>query len=299
MKFIIGVDGGGTKTESIAYALDGTVLSKSLSGFGNLLVNEAKAIDNIVQSIEGCFASLNKEDCEFLFIGLAGYGGIKNLTALEIAIKKCVQCPFEIVNDVVIAHAALLGGADGVLTIAGTGSASLGKKVEKYITTGGWGHLLGDEGSGNWICMRVFKRLSLSFDEIIEFDPFLKSFADKLGIKSSSDLKRYIYQSTKDEISSHVPFIVEAAKNGEEFARSILEEAGRFLASVTCETISRVGLEENPRVAVKGSILTEIEIVRRVFSYEIEKQFPQVEFFWEQRSSAYGGFLLAMKIVDR
>ena len=52
MHYIIGVDGGGTKTEAVAYDLDGNVLKTSLKGFANLLNNKEEALNNIHDSIK-------------------------------------------------------------------------------------------------------------------------------------------------------------------------------------------------------------------------------------------------------
>ena len=52
MDYIIGVDGGGTKTEAVAYDLDGEVLDKALTGFGNLVNGKEEALNNIIDSIK-------------------------------------------------------------------------------------------------------------------------------------------------------------------------------------------------------------------------------------------------------
>ena len=64
MKYVIGVDGGGTKTEAVAYDLDGNVLEKSLTGFGNLVKDEKEALKNIIDSLEVILNKLGKEDLQ-------------------------------------------------------------------------------------------------------------------------------------------------------------------------------------------------------------------------------------------
>ena len=61
MKYVIGVDGGGTKTETIAYNLKGEELTKSITGFGNLVSGKDEALKNIVSSIDNCI----KRKCSY------------------------------------------------------------------------------------------------------------------------------------------------------------------------------------------------------------------------------------------
>lgn len=110
MSYIIGVDGGGSKTEAVAYDLEGNKLSEGKSGYGNLLINEKQAIANIIQAIEQCVAPINNGNCHYICLGLAGYGGVENPQGIKSALSKAFNTPFTIVNDGIIAHAALLKG---------------------------------------------------------------------------------------------------------------------------------------------------------------------------------------------
>ncbi len=56
-----------------------------------------------------------------------------------------------------------LKGKDGILTIGGTGAICLGKKGEVYEYSGGWGHILGDAGSGYWIGLQALKRMQINW----------------------------------------------------------------------------------------------------------------------------------------
>lgn len=293
MKYIISLDGGGTKTEAVAYDLQGIELSRGYSGFSNLLINEQEGINHIIEAIENCIRPLSKEDCIFIFLGLAGYGGIKDKNHIEKALNEAFQIPFKIVNDARLAHAALLNGENGVLTIAGTGSVCIGLKQDQVMTTGGWGHLLGDEGSGYWICIEMFKRITREYDEGLPLNYLSKKILEKLQLKEVDELKQYIYHATKGEIASHVPFIVENARMGDLTALDILEKAGQLLAKTTIQAIKKLGLENKPLVAIKGSILQQVPLVQNAFVQLIKERHPSVEFFMNDVSSTYGGYLLA------
>ena len=101
-------------------------LVKAERGIGNLLINEKQATTNIIQAIEQSMTPIDDGSCLYICLGLAGYGGVENPQGIKSALSKAFKVPFTIVNDAIIAHAALLKGNDGILTISGTGSVSIG-----------------------------------------------------------------------------------------------------------------------------------------------------------------------------
>ena len=72
MKYIIGVDGGGTSTKAAAYDLEGQLLKETQTGFGNLLNNAEEALTNIRQSLLNLFDELGEENCQMIVLGIAG-----------------------------------------------------------------------------------------------------------------------------------------------------------------------------------------------------------------------------------
>ncbi|MCJ7987316.1 hypothetical protein MUB16_30875 [Priestia sp. OVL9] len=128
MDYIIGIDGGGTKTEAVAYSLNGQELAASKSGYGNLLINYNTAITHIDECITACKTALTGYTCKGISLGLAGS---KALSKEEIKryFYDRYQVEVGLYDDAMIAHEALLHGKDGILTIAGTGAVSIGKKT--------------------------------------------------------------------------------------------------------------------------------------------------------------------------
>ena len=295
MKYIIGVDGGGTKTEAAAYDLEGNLIGKGMSGFGNLLINERRAISNIMAAINQCQKALKRNDCVYLYLGLAGIGGVGDTRKIEGSLRQAYNIPFTIVNDGIIAHAGLLKGGNGILTISGTGSVSIGRYNERIILAGGWGHLLGDMGSGFWIAIEAFKRMTVEEDYQLSYSPLTMKILDKLGYKQITDIKKFVYTSSKGEIASIVPIVVEQAESGEEEAMQILYEAGRYLADTTLASFHQLPYSQNVKIAVKGSILTRIPIVQNSFIDKIKEKLPEAQFILNDVSSTLGCYYLAVE----
>ncbi|MCM3763656.1 N-acetylglucosamine kinase [Neobacillus niacini] len=297
MKYLIGVDGGGTKTEAAAYDLDGHVMSQGMAGFGNLLVNQDQAIAHIVDAIGQCLQPLKREDCAYLYLGLAGYGGLSNTHPLQNALQRSFGLPFTIVNDGLIAHAALLKGEDGILTISGTGSVSIAKFADQVEMAGGWGHLLGDEGSGFWIALEALKKIAIEEDQQRPCSSLTKEILAKLGLNQRMDIKKFVYQSSKGEIAAIVPLIVEQAHFGDAVSQSILHEAGIHLAHLTLAAYHKLPFPELIKIAVKGSVLTKIPFVQKAFLNTIMETLPEAQLILDEVSSTLGCYYLAKKIM--
>ncbi|WP_285766115.1 BadF/BadG/BcrA/BcrD ATPase family protein [Peribacillus sp. SI8-4] len=298
MNYIIGVDGGGTKTEAVAYGVAGNKISEGKAGYGNLLIKEEQAITNIIRAIEQCMAPIVSGNCLYICLGLAGFGGVKDPQNLKSALTKAFNLPYTIVNDGIIAHAALLKGKDGILTISGTGAVSIGVRNGVEKQAGGWGHLLGDEGSGYWIAMRAFINSTKEEDEGLKQSQLTAAILTKLGYQHVGDLKKFIYSATKADIAAFVPLIIEQADAGDPFSQNILAQAGYHLAKKTLDVCRKLNAEENVTIAIKGSILTHIPMVQSSFIKHIKLEKSAVNFIVDEVSSTLGCYYIALKQIS-
>lgn len=300
MKYIIGVDGGGTSTHAVAFDLNGVMLQEAYDGFSNVLIDSQVAINNIVRAIKKCTATLPIEDCVYLFLGLAGIDSGLYRPELEAELRN-FNIPFTIVNDAVIAHAASLDGTDGILAISGTGSVIYGKKADQFQMIGGWGHLLGDEGSGYWITTQYLKQMIITFEEGGKITDAGKKILEAMNVTEIPKMKSFVYNHPKKEIAALTPLIVTAANEGDNTAIKILNQAGYSLAKQVLLAVAKMNFSETDaiKIGLKGSILTKVDMVNETFKREILAQIPEVLFIEDQPSSAKGAFLLAKKILEK
>ena len=302
LDYIIGVDGGGTKTEAVAYDLEDEVLASSISGFGNIILQFDHAMDNIIKAIDQCMYKLDSErrncQCVFIFLGLAGIASAHNINLVEEKLFNKYKIPVKVTTDAHIAHGALLKGEDGILTISGTGSISYGVCGGNIERTGGWGHLLGDEGSGYYIAIEAFKSIVYEEDHKLPKSKFTEAILDRLGVKEPNDIKTFIYSSSKGDIASLVPVIVEKANQGDEKAINILKDAGKALALNTILLCRNLSMESQVKVGIKGSILTKINFVREEFQKELEEKLEGVTIIDDNVSPTKGAYYLAKKLIE-
>jgi len=264
MKYVIGVDGGGTKTEASAYDSDGKAMITSVKGFANLLNNKEIALDNIVSAIREIIDRFGTNDLSGVYLGIAGSEVGENAKIISDKIKNELKIDSIVMNDSEIALKAMLKGNDGILTIAGTGSIVFG--INNNITSkcGGWGNLLGDEGSGYSIAIDSIKRMIFEEEHSIPQSELTKKIMIKLGIKSVDEITNFVYSSTKDEIASLTPIVARLGEVGDKIACEILINEGVELAK-TVESVYKKLKFESCSIALVGGVIREAKVVRKAF----------------------------------
>lgn len=294
MEYIIGVDGGGTKTEAVAYSLDGDVLNISLKGFANLLNGKEEALNNIISSIEELINHLGKENLKGIYLGVAGIEVGNNREYILNEIKEVLEIEPSLMNDGELALKAMLKGEDGILVIAGTGSIAFGIKDGKSARTGGWGHLLGDEGSGYKISIDVLKNILFEEDNSIEKSDLSKAIMREFNWNSVDEIVEFVYSSTKDEIARIAPIVSKFAEEGDNYARGILEKEATALAKTTQNLYEKLGFEKCS-IGLVGGVLKKSRIMREIFERCLSNHINVVEFIDESVSVTKGAYYIYLK----
>lgn len=295
MKYIIGVDGGGTKTELIAYDLSGNELYKTQGSYGNLSVNVEEALNNIEDVIDKCIISLKEDECTFIALGLAGIESGNYKQILTERLKERFKVEVQAMNDADIALAALLKGKDGILTIAGTGSICYGINKDNKARAGGWGHLIGDEGSGYYISMAAIKHMAKRDDDGLSLDFLSKSILSELSLSTAQEIKGFVYSKAKADIASLATIVVKCAEEGDRIAINILEQAGRDLAITTWEVCKKLELYEEVNIGIVGSVLKKCNIVKGAFHEELSTRLKSFNLVDEDTSPALGAYYIYLK----
>lgn len=254
MNYLIGVDAGGTKSELIAYDLQENVILTKIGGFGNPAVNLDKTVNNIISLIGECTGELGREECLFILIGMAG-AETGNYAEL---IKKYVESTYGIkalvLNDAEMACKAYFGNRDGILAIAGTGSSCFVQKDAQGEMVGGWGHIIGDEGSGYHTVMEAIKNIVNRIDRNICLDNLSNKLLSQIGGSSRSEIMGYVYNNDKSTIASLFPIIVESSMEGDTYAEYLLENAGKMLAELTFTAYKKKEFTSKVTIGIKGGV---------------------------------------------
>ncbi|MEG0297159.1 MAG: BadF/BadG/BcrA/BcrD ATPase family protein [Clostridium sp.] len=294
MNYVIGVDGGGTKTEAVAYDLDGSVLESALTGFGNLNNNKEEALENITSAVQKLVEKLGEDGLKGIYLGLAGSEVGDNAKIVYEKIKETFGIESQVMNDGDLALRALLKGEDGVLVIAGTGSIAFGVKGDQQAKVGGWGNLLGDEGSAYKISIEAYKKLIYENDYGFDHSELSKEILSFLEIKSADDLVGIIYSSTKDEIAKVAHLVSKHAENGDNFAIELLETEGREIARQAERVYKKLGLEKCS-IGLVGGVIRKSKVFRSAFESYLHETINVESFIDDQVSPAKGAYYIYKK----
>jgi N-acetylglucosamine kinase-like BadF-type ATPase len=258
--FLLGVDGGGTKTTAAVLDVRDCTVTTATSGPSNLdVVGFEGAASAILKAVRRATdaAGATAADVVAGVMAIASADTAENQEELRGRLADLYTAGQLIVlNDVVAAWAAGTLGAAGIAVISGTGSNVLGVSADgRTWRCGGWGHLLGDEGSAYWIGLQGM-RATLAFrDGRGPWTTLVPRVLDFYRITKIEDLDDQVYgHLDKAGIAAFAVEVSMAANEADDVARRILDDAGRQLAEQVCVVADVLGLTGGFPVALVGSV---------------------------------------------
>ena len=239
-KMYLGIDGGGTKTDAAVCDEHGKILSRAIGG-GCAFTGQTreKAEGNLRGAVEAALAPFDgcKTPLAGVCAGIAGCGlppvqarYQAFLTALLPAAKQIKTC-----SDAINALSAGIGAGDGVIAIAGTGSSVFCRVRGVISRVGGWGYLLGDEGSGFDLGKRALTAALRAIDGRGEKTALTGALEEHFGVPLSEAVAQIYSGDGKSMISSCAPILLACAEAGDGEALSVLHASAADLAE-TIET---------------------------------------------------------------
>jgi N-acetylglucosamine kinase-like BadF-type ATPase len=232
--YVIGLDGGGTKTVGVICDLNGRVLLKETVGptNPNSLGYEAveKEIEKLLTTLKENASHLYESVTSF-FAGMSGVDREDDKLKMIEIFKKYLPsgCLIQVDNDAVNALYSGTLGKPGVVNISGTGAISFGINEEKIRTrVGGWGFMLDDPGSGFSIGKRGVKAIFEEFDGFGAKTTLTSSILSTLHLDKVPELIPVIYdfKKARETIASLSRVVVQAAEDGDMVSKEILHQAG-------------------------------------------------------------------------
>jgi N-acetylglucosamine kinase-like BadF-type ATPase len=260
-RFILGVDGGGSKTTALLADTHGTILGEGKAAASNCqAVGFAAATAALEDAIGAAFRSAGLDRAlpvSAACFGMAGAGRESNRVQLERWVleagiaQRCVV--------VVDAEPVLMAGTPdgwGLALISGTGSFCYGRTPDGHTArVGGWGYLLGDEGSGYDLALRALRLATQTADGRAAAHALLGAILAYWGLAEPADLIGYVYRPelTCGAIAALSHPIVALAEAGDAHAGALLEQTAGELARLVTTAANKLGLTTTP-VALAGGL---------------------------------------------
>ena len=254
--FWIGVDGGGTRTRAVVAGEDLVPMGSGASGPANASTRPLPLVVETVLEAAGdaaASATVAAARAEKVGVGLAGVESAGLVAPLTAALEEHFGAGRVLVTtDARIALAGASPGdpqGPGVVLIAGTGAIAYGRSAGgAEARAGGWGPLLGDEGSGYAIARQGLAAVVRDLDGRGPKTAIREMlFRSARGIHTLEELLAKIYRSEggAGDVAAYFPIVLAAAKAGDAEARRILGEAGRELALAALTVIRKLQLENS------------------------------------------------------
>lgn len=239
---MVGLDIGGTKTRGIK-VVDGAVVADLEVGSANVQnVSRETAAANLAE----LFARLDAADAALVFAGAGGIDTAADAEALAALIRaQAPRARVEVVHDSRLLLAAGRA-ATGVAVIAGTGSAAWGTNESgEEARAGGWGYLLGDEGSGYWLGREAVRYSLHRMNLGLPADGLTEALLASTGLTEPGELIAHFHspETGRRYWAQQSRVVTEAADAGHAGARFMVDAAARDLARMAAQVARQLGIE--------------------------------------------------------
>jgi len=270
---LIGVDGGGSKTLALVATLEGRVVGRGIAGPSNYhAVGLEAATAALETAIRSALEDAGEEHADAytgaLCLGLAGMGRPEDRAAFDVWVKEHFPAtPVMMATDAQLVLAAGTPEGWGIALISGTGSLAYGETPDGYSArAGGWGYLLGDEGSGYAIGLAALRAVVRAADGRGPQTALTSSVLAHWGLSQPQNLVQYVYASQRSigraEIAALAPLVEASTETAAEdaCARAIIRQAGQELALALKAVAQQLGFAEPADAiaipcALAGSVL--------------------------------------------
>ena len=289
MKFVAGIDGGGTKTTLICSDLSGKGLLRRTFGPFNLNSIGEPAFLNLLCEISDLLRKIGS--CCALCIGAAGVSNSRTQQLVSQTLSWIPCC--RMVGDHEIALWGALEARPGCAVISGTGSICLGRNSSgEAVRVGGWGHLIGDFGSGYALGRDVMAAVAKDMDGCGPRTILTRLVAEERGLDSREKIISYVYSGDKTRLSALAPLADRAAMDKDPVAEEIMRRNAAELAAL-CDTVCKKLELRSTEIAMMGGLLEHDTAFRGYFTVEMKRRIPELHCISPRKSAAEGAVLMA------
>lgn len=263
MPYYVGIDGGGTKTAVELRTRGSAAHSRAVFGPLNCNSDRTAAAKTLTDTLAWLAAQPEGlAGCDGLCIGSAGISNPDAYNFIQDIIRAGGYTgPLQIVGDQVTALAGALGQPVGTVLIAGTGSICYARTADgREARSGGWGHLIDDEGSAYALGRDILRAVVRVADGRAPATALTELVAQRLGAPGVQPVIRFTYAptTTKKEIAALAPLLDPALQQGDAAAQAIIAHAADELTQMAAAAIQPLGLQTGS-MALLGSVLQKMK----------------------------------------
>jgi N-acetylmuramic acid 6-phosphate etherase len=297
MNRFLGIECGGTRTVALLGDERGELLQREIAGSANLKLLDDAALLKHFQAIGKTMAQPNA-----LVIGMAGARTESDFARIRRAAEVVWPgVPAHVTNDLETALAAAPEPSEApdvrVLVLSGTGSCCFGVFKDETAKVGGWGHILGDKGSGYEIGLRGLKAVVYYYDRDGEWPKLGERLLRKLCLNEPNELIEWVQKAGKPDVAALAEEVFAAWHAREKIAIDILDAAASSLAKDAVACAQRLSGRKAPaQFVLAGSVLLKQPRFAEQVSSLIGQQWKKAFVTPLERESAWGAVELARRL---
>lgn len=283
MRYIIGVDGGGTKTEAVVCDENGYVVARHIVGSSN--PNDI-GNDKMIETVSMLIESVLPSDCDAVDVGLGISGifvaGSETLLESELKARFKTIDKIKAISDKDSAFNCAHDG-DGCIMIIGTGSVGFVKKNGLEKNLGGGGYLIDDALSGFDLGREVLNAVLCANDGIGE----KTVLTEAVFLRTGEDIRKHlktVYKKGKAYIASFAPLVFEALERGDAVAKRIMQKCVAGFEKLALGVYRAWG-EEKCEITLFGGLINKFDVIESFLSEDVKNK---ITFDIPRRPIIYG-----------
>jgi glucosamine kinase len=300
-RFVMGVDGGATKTLAAVLDLRERAMHLGHGASSNPdAVGARVATESLLNATDEAIAraGIEHEQLDAAVLAIAG----TDTDGVAANVRASRPSTWVVVNDVVGAWAVATGARPGVGAISGTGSNVFGVGTDGHAwRAGGWGHVLGDEGSGYWLAVQSIKAALCDRERSGPETALSAAAMDFFDVPSVEALATLVYSKplTKGEIAAFAIETARVAHAGDAVARGLYELAASELGRQVAAVIAQTGLTGEFPVGLIGSAFKAGPLFVEPLAAVVQETSPQAQVAVVEMAPVGGCLLLAARLGGR
>jgi len=233
---VLGIDAGGTKTVCLLADERGAIVSEARGPGANFHAAGEEAVEEVLRDVIAEAIGDRAIVPAAICLGVAGVDREDEARTVRDVMRRIGhQSHVLVVNDALIALVAGSGDAPGIVIIAGTGSIAYGRNASgDAARAGGWGHMIGDEGSGYWIGREALSAVMRASDGRGPATGLTREILTHFDVDDESRLPRIVYdrEVPRMSVATLGPIVQRVAAEGDAVTMRILERAAEELTLI-------------------------------------------------------------------
>jgi N-acetylglucosamine kinase-like BadF-type ATPase len=269
---IAGIDIGGSKTQ-IAVACRGKMVAERVLDSAEWRVRD---IETDAHSLATLLRQMHDELPVAVAVGSHGCDNQSECEAFQRVLEHAIGIPVHVVNDAELMVPAA-GFMQGIGLVAGTGSIAVSRlKDDTMLVAGGWGWILGDEGSAPSLVREASRAVRASIDSEGPPDKLTDALLETLGGSDPTQLGGLLQRAgSAAAVGRHAHAVFAAAQAGSQLAARVIETAGGSLADLVRRLVLRGAPAE--RVVAGGGVISSQPLLMAALTEAMQNVLPGTE----------------------